>query len=357
MIDPGDRLLLFNALKEAYPTLEDLDRMVAFHLGANLREFADIRTLNSAVSDLIREYESGNLDSLLAAAATSPNVRLHDTLDVLRRKRARAQPPYVAADPFQTCLPAAGTPFFDRQDLRRAVGEMLQSPVGEVLAVEGASRSGKSFTRVFLNYLAGQLGRYVLVFIDFDDQYPGYHAGDLATAIMHQLGRGDRLVNQPKPTEESSERWVHGLANWLAGEIRAYASAPPQRHVWVALDGFPAVESGIVHASVHSLVVRLAMQAQEHVNELTLVLLGYPAPLPKIEPYVRRDRITRASDADLRHFYQEVLTGCGKPVDAEYLDQLVLATWEDAAPHDTDDMQWIDRLVRAVQLRLPELLR
>jgi hypothetical protein len=358
MIDGRDCEQLGSALRSAYPDRESLRRMVLFHLGDELNDYASDRNLEAAVADLVRRYRDADLERLLAAAlAGKPdNQFLQATVAALRSKLSQARPIYRAVDPFQSCLPSPNTPFIDRQPLRQTLNAMVQSPAGTLLAVQGAPRSGKSFTQIFINYLAAELRRYHLIAIDFADVFPGYHADDLAVEIVNRLGRSDRIAHRPRQTEEGKERWVYALAHWVVGEIQTYAASSPVQRVWLVLDGLPQAASGIVDDSVQSLVLRLATMVHAGASALTVILLGHGDALPKVEPLVQRDRIERPTWDDVRHFYATLIAGTGRTIDNALLDQLTDATWTDASPHDEGDVAWMDRLVGAVRGRLPGLL-
>ena len=107
------------------------------------------------------------------------------------------------------------------------------------------------------------------------------------------------------------------LRDWLVGEVNKM-----QDTWWVIIDGF---QSAVLPTATTDLIRHLVDWADSMMPPpLRIVLLDYPEVIPgETASNIKREKITRVSDVDLRDFFKQLLLDKNIVPDAAVIDLAV----------------------------------
>jgi hypothetical protein len=177
-------------------------------------------------------------------------------------------------------------PFFDRHDLRGQVRDLIEQNGQPILIVTAGKTAGEnnsdvarkgvglSYTGRFFEHLQDSLtvDFHVLVATISKDSGPTYQIEDLLEDLSAQFPRSEA------PPERASSSYPEAVARWLLRQMIRNGG------LWlILLDGFgqrPLNDE--VRLAVEALARRVTIGAFRF--RIRLVLLGYPHPLPQVDP-------------------------------------------------------------------------
>ena len=150
-----------------------------------------------------------------------------------------ATPPAAVAtnDAFTTSILDNGQPFLDRLETRATLRSWTEEvmPIRQVMVVEGASKTGKTYTVEFARHLVRHAARNdrnvraVLVTLD-REQAASCGQAELAIELVSEMG-GDPSGIPTKDT--NTVAWTKQLVTWVLREANRQGL-----HWWFLLDGF-----------------------------------------------------------------------------------------------------------------------
>ena len=179
----------------------------------------------------------------------------------------RSTTPKTVADPFQEVLLDGGRPFVNRSPLRANLLDLTNPAGAAVLLVDGAPKTGKTFSFYLINHVAPTQGYIVSKFTMSRLPKPDDLAGD----VLSRIGVFGDL---PPIGRESAERWAEKLADLVAAEILERNT--PRLFVFDEFTETPLPEG------TASFIVRLATYADEELRSvLRVVLVRFPGDLPQ----------------------------------------------------------------------------
>ncbi len=198
----------------------------------------------------------------------------------------RAAPVRTAADPFEEVLLDGERPFVNRRPLRAHLLNLTNLGGSAVLMVDGAPRTGKTFSFYLINHVAPTKGFIVSKFKMARLPRPD----ELASEILGRLGVERAL---PAIGSESAERWAEKLADIVARAIEEKKSL----RLFV-FDEFPDAP---LPEGTASFIVRLATYADEELRpHLRVVLMRFGGALPpELDDVVLRDEALPFTTTDM----------------------------------------------------------
>jgi hypothetical protein len=345
---PADTALdLKHALLRAYPRQSELRRFADEQLSLNI-EWIDGTNLQDKVHSLIEWADArGRLSELLDKAEAD---RPGNTLLAGAVKNARASLALAAAtewysppaNPFNTCFVKGGRAFIDRTKLRASL-QTLHAGDASTLVVTGERASGKSYSLRFVAHIADAY-RYRVARINLREMGTGFGPGDLAEAIVREMGRSASIDRLP-PQDSQVSRWTEELRSFVTTEIRDSGST-----WWIVIDG---VDPDVVPGDTLQLIKKLVLAAAELMYPMRVVLLDCIEPLPaEVDPYVEKEEIPAIEVGMLHDFFSELGRHRGAETDAEAIE-LAVAEVLRLAPDGPRQLRRLATAVERVARSLP----
>ncbi|MFF6844422.1 effector-associated domain EAD1-containing protein [Streptomyces tanashiensis] len=284
---------------------------------------------------------AGRLRTLVQIVSLDANSTAYSIFKVLLTQ----EPPAGYADPCAALLLGSGLPraFINRRDLREKLRQMLDAQSGRVLIVDGARKSGKTWTWFLLcHVLHGQgIKPYK---IDFSTYAEPVEVRDIVAELSDQigwdLGHGDAFA-----TEDAQVRRVVNLAKQYMRTSR--------EDLWLVFDG-------LVRTALTPQALRLVESLAEAVangemgERLSMVLIAYGGKLPpSVDPYVWRTRLTPIGIHDLREFFCAIAVSAGAQMAQEVADLMVSDVLRETVgdDHDRDAPLPLDKVSAAAAFR------
>ena len=279
--------------------------------GRNLDTYALGNDLREIVWGLLRAADTAEppfLEELVTAF-----LRKFDHDDEVKSFREQIQPPSqraarTVARPYYACFLPNG-PFVDR-DLLRPMLEQLHDPPAQatkkprILVVTGDPSSGKSHTKYLLNHLGERFG-FQPALVDYSRWSGGeVTAVDLGQRVAKRLG-----CTVPEVGDEQLTRWNTIFFDTIVPEIANAAH-------WLVID-FGRVN---ISNEVKEFVDELAVQINDAMPNVRLVLLGYGKPLTTaVKRLVERDATGDITEKELSLFFAQFYKEYGPELDDEAL--------------------------------------
>lgn len=247
-------------------------------------------------------------------------------------------------------------PFINRKETRRALEAFLyplisraKPPGMRVLIVNGAAKSGKTFTYEYIRYTKSFLTdlNFKIVFIDFK-KVSDVRLGpmEFAKALLNQINPAWMTnIDLRDVGNEAPSRWIKQLCSAVAEQI-----AVTSTKCIIVLDNFFATEevdpavldenTHVVPAETLDMISGLAdiatgkEEAAFSGDFLRLVLLGYNSPINNFMARLVRDDIKPLNRNDLEAYFMEYALFHQKTLDAEGLELLIDETLSGDDPND-----------------------
>jgi hypothetical protein len=345
---PADTAIdLKHVLLKAYPRQSELRRFADERLGLNI-ETIDGTNLEDKLHSLIEWADArGRLLELLDELAAD---RPGNTLLAGAVKNARASLALTAAadwysppeDPFATCFVKGGRAFIDRKELRASLRK-VHGGDASTLVVTGEPLSGKSYSLRFVAHIA-DVYSYRVARVNLREMGTGFGPGDLAAAIVREMGRSARIKNLP-PQDAQVSRWTAELRSFITGEIRDSGST-----WWIVIDG---IDPDVVPGDTLQLIKKLVVTADEFMEPMRIVLLDCVEPLPaEVDPYAEKEEIPAIEVEMLHDFFTELARHRGIDTDPAGID-LAVAEVLRLAPDGPRQLRRLAKAVERVARSLP----
>jgi hypothetical protein len=346
---PADRRQLHAALSDAFRTANALNNLTLLGLGVDLQTITPPQARPAMVLEIIKFAEQGdNVVALIQAAIqanpTNAGLRAYGTDIVDRLKAADATTWYPRpADPFESCFIEPGPqPFISRPILRQFL-QGLGTPGGfPVLVVNGLSKTGKSYSFLFIGYLKRVLAAYDVAWVDLKDEvYAEYKPESLAYDIGMSLNWD--LATLPK---RPSTRFTKELTRWMLGQ-----ASRGQNPVVVVLDGFHKPE---LFGETRDLVQDVIKQVAANTSRIRLVLLNYGEDLlPPGLPPIQKEPLTLLTRPEVVNFFQKIAQQQGQNPDLAAIEDVVNRVMAEVPASDPSYNELLNQKVtEAAQLLL-----
>lgn len=271
---------------------------------------------------------------------------LPSTPDIDLIKARLANPPR-APDPWKSTLLVTEMPFLDRATVRTKLARLTGSggAMKPILVVGGATRTGKSWTRLFIEHLYySKAAKFEYVLVRFRaDQGAASSPEALARDILGSFSvRTDSLPTSFFTNTTNLELWPGELAKKVLSEARKDGTVR-----WIVLDGF-AGET--LRDDTRKFITGLAEQltaSSLNAESFRLILLGFDRPAATLGPgRVDPDTTQPVTQTDVLTCVQEILAFANRP--ATEADDTVQRVMRDL-PNGEQRME-------ELQLRLADVL-
>jgi hypothetical protein len=217
-------------------------------------------------------------------------------------------------------------PFFGRDLARQRVADLLNSGAKPILAVQGQTKSGKTYTGDWLDYLSQEARfdfRIVIERLE-SGSGPSMSPDMLAESLVAKMGRPIDTLPAPTP-----HRYEKRLCNWIISN----ALQPPGLRTWIVLDGFddPDLDRGSA-----ALIQELAgnVLSGELNRRVRLVLIDFASTLAQVdETRIGREGVPvpdTLQAAELKSCLQEHFADTQQSVDDGFLTALANKLLADA---------------------------
>ncbi|HUR79466.1 MAG TPA: hypothetical protein VM733_01775 [Thermoanaerobaculia bacterium] len=280
--------------------------------GRNLQQYAIASDLDRIVFLLVRAAETVTppfLDELLAAFQREFG---HD--DEVKAFFAEIAPPSqrdarAIAPPYESCF-VNSAPFVDRVQLRPVL-KLLHDPPAtaprkpRILVVTGNPSSGKSHTKNLVNHIGAQFG-FTPALVDFSRWQGELTPVDVGQRLAKRLGYDVPLG------DEQLARWITIFFDTIVPKIGDDAH-------WIIID-FGRVS---ISTAVAEFIDELAVQINDSLPNVRLVLLGYSKPLTTAKRILESDTTADITDKELVQFFAQFYSEYGPELDDEQLSDRI----------------------------------
>ena len=228
--------------------------------------------------------------------------------------RARLENPPRPPDPWTSTLLVTEMPFLDRGTVRTKLARLnsKDGALKPILVVGGATRSGKSWTRQFIEHLYySKAAKFEYVLVRFRaDQGAASSPEALARDILGSFSiRTDSLPSAFFTNTTNLELWPGELAKKVLSEARKDGTVR-----WIVLDGF-AGET--LRDDTRKFIIGLAEQltaSSLNAESFRLILLGFDRPAATLGPgRVDPDTTQPVTQTDVLTCVNEILAFANRP--------------------------------------------
>jgi len=191
-------------------------------------------------------------------------------------------------DPINSSWVTAEQPFFGRIETRKIVKRLVDCSDKPILLVQGAEKSGKTYTGHWLDYLADEsrCGFRIVVESLEKKSGPSMSPDLLAESLVAKMGRP---IDKMPPS--TPHRYEKRLCNWIISE----ALQSPGR-TWIVLDGFddPDLDRGTA-ALIQELAANLLVG--ELNRKVRLILIDFRSKLARVDlPRIEFDQVPKPEE-------------------------------------------------------------
>jgi hypothetical protein len=253
-----------------------------------------------------------------------PNVEVRDFLAKYRRDLvAPAAESRTPAHAYQSFVMAGGRVFLGRRDFRMR----LQSFGGEgqmrVLAIQGETKTGKTYSKDFLRFLHSFCKDKRPKIISLDVDTPVEKPADLITWIADEFG----VANLPPKGPEQATRWIRTRV--IPAIKQAVVADKGVSEWWLVLDGF---RSDRYPEEIEMFISELQTALDYEMPEIRLLLINYR----NVDTtYVPIDRTTGISLDDIMEFFRFANQQEGSPHSEKKLQEEARRAMQEAADENS----------------------
>jgi hypothetical protein len=169
----------------------------------------------------------------------------------------------------------ADLPFFGRAIVRKIVRLLMNSGDKPILRVQGMTKSGKTYTGAWLNFLSSpDRCDFRLVLQKLADDTAAMMKPDtLASALVSKLGRP--IDNIPQPKE--GHRYEQALSSWILSNVLQTSG-----RTWIILDGFDNPDLDPTTAALIQILAEEVLTGEFN-RRARLVLLDFKRNLAQVD--------------------------------------------------------------------------
>jgi hypothetical protein len=262
------------------------------------------------------------------------------------RVRARIDP---NLELLATSWISADRPFFGRATARERVKALLASGSMPILRVDGVTKSGKTYTGDWLNFIAGEDRldfRIVIEKLEVGSG-PSVSMEVLAESLVAKMGRP---IDLPPRTEH---RYEKRLCNWIVSNALQSAG-----RTWIVLDGFddPDLDRGT--AALIQELTREVLSGELN-RRVRIVLLDFRSNLVHVDAaQISHESLPDPGSiqaADLKACLQQHFDDIGQSVDGAFLTALASKLLSDADTQRSDPQFAAEPRLKLLNQRLYQL--
>jgi Cdc6-like AAA superfamily ATPase len=295
-----EKQTLRDILLDRYPGPSLLNGAVSSIFGVSLSEIADLRSGPLALVALqVIDWadQRGRTPQLIEALS-------EQFPDEPRLGRFRSTGSRRLSSQVIEGLTDGSRPFINRYELRNWVGQ-LDARSSPVLIVNGSRGSGKSYTVVFLQYVASQSEKFDLISIQFSS-FGRISLFEFARTIARNAGWNPQSM--PGSQSTGGNRYIRDLVAWLG--VQAESRRKP---LMIVLDD---LDDSNLSPEIVDFVLELTRLCTRAKN-LLLVLLGLPANRIPIDcaPFVKIEQIQSLTPSDVEQFLRQLTSARFLPED------------------------------------------
>ena len=226
---------------------------------------------------------------------------------------------YRCADPFKSKLVGPGNRMavLDRDGLRTGLIAITRQNY-PILAIRGATGSGRSYSKRVLQHVAAHAGKgWELVVVDAEEHLPNpAHARDLFKTLAAKLGF---------PVSFGVDEWTEDTSKareTVTIFVGAFRHHLPKARRWIFLD---SLDRERVKSDLHAAVGHLASEVEDgQLYETRLIVAGHPGDFaPDVLEVLRQEEIGKIAEQQVRTFFREVAQDIGRTLEADELGRLV----------------------------------
>lgn len=341
---------LVEALLVAYPEHDDWDHLTRTALGKPLPTLLNpsvgTREIARKVVEMAFERRRHH-EFLTAARDQSEDVELRPVVEYALHWLKITAP--RISDPFDACLVGRWQPFINRARLRRFLKELAVPDSSRVLEIEGETGSGKSYSWQFISFISNKV--MPAKFPVLINVQPDHTPTALLKEILIRATRSAAARKFPKRSSESIGTWIRSVCGYTVTETRKMLWHPRgnrYNQVWIVLDFPPAG----INQEVRDVIYALAEEINKCLDDIRLILLGFPEPLRDLEPTPLRERIPPLDRSQLSDYFSDLRDQHGITAEPEVIDLLL----EGILPYANDSGTGYSRKLNAAVAKTVEFL-
>lgn len=237
------------------------------------------------------------------------------------------------------CLINGRYPFVNRRKLRRYVQELYNGGGACILSVNGPTKSGRSFSKLFVAHFCKPQG-ITLVPILLKD-YLNRTASDLVKQIALRLAWDIKAI----PEQHAQEtQWVEELGKWLAGRFDM-----DERTIWLIFDDCSTIG---LPQSIRELLTQLTKEVP-YIKKTRLIFLAHEEPIigePSLSTVY--EEIDKPTKNDLKIFFENCIAFHNLDME-DSLEQLVDEVWKQLSP---DSINFVENLSKTLKIAMEAFL-
>ncbi len=262
---------LKEALLDAFDTREKLEQLAFAARNVTLDRLAFGENLDQLVDRLIRRAQSDQwLPSLVGTA-----FRLGQNNEALQNLRVEWESGDLLkqGDPYKALMLPGKMVLIDRVCLRTHLATLERLDGSRVLVVDGADKSGQTFSIHYISYLSAVRETFSSVYIDLQTAPKNESNQVDALTVGNAISMALLGETHPAPEDKNLQTWIDNkYCPWLASSLARDRLKTGRGTDWVVIDHFRKVSA---HSSAFDLVAALSMRTYRDLHTLRLVLLSY----------------------------------------------------------------------------------
>jgi hypothetical protein len=320
-LQPDELRTLHLGLADAFRTENELTELTLSQgLDTPLETITKPDAIPAMTTAVIRYFDSRGMSRALVHSAMTlrprkVTIQTYGAAILKRLDELAASTLALPADRYEACLIEPGPRSFISRKILRDFMRKVNQPGGHpVLAVNGLSKMGKSYSFEFITYLKRHLQQFFVGWIDLKQEPVGdYKPEEMVRDLALQLGWNTDTL---KP----SNRFGKDAARWVIGQWNQRQTAEP---LVIVLDGFHPPD---LHGPTREFVQELIRQVAANTSLVRLVLLNYgPQLLPPGLPPIAHETVARLSRPEMVDFFRAVakLTKQSQAPTPAVIDQIV----------------------------------
>ncbi len=355
-LNPTDKQALNSFLLDAFQSTETLESIVS----ATGRVFADYTTGGNRrhkYAQVVDNAAAENwLDELVEAAFRWLDEDDTENQDALADLAQRIFPPTAAGAP-HTHLLTSNMAFVNRDRMRDAVSNVMNTGTPSVLIVKGETLAGASYCWHLVRHVAQEAGDVHTVQIDFDRLAVPL----VPEAVMRTIGikagfgpvpsRNDLIGSDGEP-DEHSPQLVQALSQWFLQKSGEFI-AEKGRNIWFVFDN---AHRDRIHPATKEMLIQIMNEVGTgQVNGLAIFILGCDTTPPH-SFMIEEIEVPKLARTDIRDYLAAAIDARGEP--AGGLGNY--PTVDEALDDITQDCNFMTANVeqlRAITIQLTSLMR
>lgn len=262
------------------------------------------------------------------------------------RDRLRVKPP-AGPDPLLATVLDNGTPFVNRQPLRRHLSRLVTPAANlkPILVLRGGAKSGKSYSTEFIDHFSVHHTEATLACRVSLRAGAELETGPQEVAVELVRAMGRTLLDKP-PANTNQKLLVQQLASWVLNE-----AVHTNKQCWLLLDNF---EGSHLRPDTRDFVVALADAVTTGIfrERCRLFLIGFDSSVLTVDPgRIGEERIAAPVKLDIETCVGEIVRRAPVPLNAAPLVAFV----HDHLPNGEQRLREMNARLRCLILILDQV--